>query len=70
VPIFLSREETAGDWLNHEDLKELLADSRGMGIFSGDARHHGRFSCAVVGHGLEGRTLVVPILNVQERDLL
>ena len=67
---FFSREKAADDRLNGEDAKELRTHPGDSRILSRGARNHRSFPRRVVGRRLEGGTLVVPILEVGDRDLL
>ena len=67
---FFSREGAAGDRLNGEDAKELRTHAGDSCVLSRGALHHRSFPRGVEGHRLEGRTLVVPVLEVGNRDLL
>src|SRR6266704_980651 len=67
---FFCREETTGDRLNGKGAKELRTYRGHSFVLRRGACHHRRFTRDVVSHRLEGGTLVVPILEVRNRDLL
>ena len=67
---FFRRKEAPNQRLNSEDAKELGAHRGASRVLGCAARHHGGFTRAIVSHRLERGTLVVPILEVRDRDLL
>jgi len=63
------REGAPEDWLDGEDVKELRTHSGDSRILRRGARHHSSLSRGEEGHRLERGTLIMPILDVRDRDL-
>src|SRR5262249_28119170 len=66
---FIGGEIAADDRRNPEDLKELRAHHCNPSILGSGACYYRDLARGVVSHRREGGTLVVPILEVQNRDL-
>ena len=57
-------------WIDRKNAKELGTHQCCQGIFSGGTRHNSHFMRGVIGHRLKGGTLVMPVLEVRDRDHL